>query len=55
MKKKFLAIAAIAIMIPLVLCACKKEKPVEPTQPATQEASVAPERGSKSCRYPTDR
>ena len=52
MKKKFLAIAAIAIMIPLVLCACKKEKPVEPTQPATQEASVEPETKSAPTEDP---
>ncbi|MDO4206394.1 MAG: hypothetical protein Q4D15_02240 [Lachnospiraceae bacterium] len=52
MKKKFLAIAAIAIMIPLVLCACKKEKPVEPTQPATQEASVEPETKSTPTEDP---
>ena len=53
MKKKILAIAAIAIMIPLVLCACKKEKPVEPTQPATQEAaSVEPETKSAPTEDP---
>lgn len=53
MKKKFLAIAAIAIMIPLVLCACKKEKPVEPTQPATKEAaSVEPETKSAPTEDP---
>ena len=52
MKKKFLAIAAIAIMIPLVLCACKKEKPVKPTQPATQEASVEPETKSAPTEDP---
>lgn len=38
MKKKLLAIAAIAIMIPLVFCACKKTQPDNPTEPATQEA-----------------
>lgn len=48
MKKKLLAIAAIAIMIPLVLCACKKETPVEPTQPATQEVTVEPETKSSA-------
>ena len=43
MKKKLIAIMAIIIMIPLVLCACKKEQPVDPLQPTTQEAIVEPE------------
>lgn len=42
MKKKFLAIAAIAIMIPLVLCACKKEQPETPTE-AASEAVTEPQ------------
>lgn len=52
MKKKLLAIMAIAIMIPLVLCACKKDTPVEPVQPVTQEASVEPETKSTPTEDP---
>ena len=43
MKKKYFAILAIALMIPLVLCACKKKTPVTPTEPATQETTTEPQ------------
>ena len=51
MKKKFLAILAIAIMIPLVLCACKKEKE-EPVEPVTQEVVTEPATQAKPTESP---
>ena len=50
MKKKLLAILAIAVMVPLVFCACKKSQPEDVTEAAPQE-SVTQEADSEA---PTD-